>query len=94
MREPIFRNLDTPFQIMGFNYLELMAVCFIFVIASELSESLHINRFFSFSITALVVASWYWIRRSMGEKFGSRLVRFIFLPKNLKANSNYVRDLS
>ncbi|MBX3023008.1 MAG: hypothetical protein KF799_15135 [Bdellovibrionales bacterium] len=83
MRSPVYRNLDKPFQILGFTPIELATLCFAFVLGGELAQFLGFDRAWALVFTLLVAATLHWFRRSMGELFGRRLLRFLQLPSEL-----------
>jgi len=83
MRSPVYRNLDKPFQIMGFNILELTLLCVIFVGGGELLQLFDLNRVWAFLLTAILAFNLFWVRRSLGDLFIARLIRFLKLPSQL-----------
>lgn len=91
MRVPVYRNLDSPFQIGGFKPYELVIVSALFVILSEISSSLGINRVWAFLFALVLGASLYWMRRSLGDEFPKRIVRFLMLPTQLYARPFWMR---
>jgi hypothetical protein len=86
MRCPVYRNLDKPFQILGFTALELIILCLTVVGGTELTRLFMIQRVWAMVLTALLALGFFWIRRSLGELFARRLFRFFLLPSflNLK----------
>lgn len=91
MRVPVYRNLDSPFQIGGFKPLELVLVCSFFVILSELSSLIGLDRIWAFLIAICLGASLFWMRRSLGDDFPKRLIRFIGLPSQLYTRPFWMR---
>lgn len=85
MRSIVYRNLDKPFQILSFNLFELTLFCFIFVGGGEIGYFLEINRFLVLLITIIFALVLFWIRRSLGNYFIQRFIRFLFLPSQLNA---------
>ena len=85
MRAPVYRNLDTPFRILGFSPLELGVLCFVFVGGGELAQALSIGRVWSLVAAALLALGLFTFRRSFGEHFAARLYRFSRLPARLPA---------
>jgi hypothetical protein len=83
MRTPIYRNLDRPFQIFAFSPLELTVLCVAFVGLGEIAQSFSLSRIWSFILTGFVALSFYLFRRSMGDFFGRRLLRFLNLPTEI-----------
>lgn len=84
MRAPVYRNLDRPFQIFGFSPFELTFLCVIFVGIGEASQSFGYSRIWSFLVTTLFALGFYWIRFTMGDYFGRRVIRFAALPDRLQ----------
>ena len=82
MRSPVYRNLDKPFQVLGFNLNELILLCFILVVGSELAQLFEAQSVWSFLLTFVLAFGLFWFRRLLGEKFGQRLIRFINLPSH------------
>lgn len=83
MKTPIYRNLDKPFQILGFNYIELTFLIVIFVITNEMANVFQIHRFWVISFTLLIALSIFFLRKTLGHNFGYQLIRFIRLPSHL-----------
>lgn len=83
MKTPIYRNLDKPFQILGFNYIELTFFTIIFVINNEVANFFEIHRFWAISLTLLFSFALFLLRKTLGNNFGYQLIRFIFLPSHL-----------
>lgn len=84
MRSKVYRNLDRPFQILGLYPSEITALCLFFVVASEFSQSVGLNRVWIFLATAGLAAIVHWFRRIFGELFGRRLIRFLALPSEIR----------
>lgn len=85
MRSPVYRNLDRPFRIFGFSPLELSILCITFVVWGEIAQSLSIHRVWGFLATALLALLFHWLRRSMGDHFTRRLIRFLKLPSEIRS---------
>lgn len=83
MRAPVYRNLDKPFEVLGFNALELTLLCFAFVAGGELTSLIGVHRVWAFLLTAVIALSLFLLRRYLGELFLIRLFRFAHLPKSL-----------
>ncbi len=83
MRVPVYRNLDSPFRIGGLKPLELVVICSSFVLLSELSTLVGINRVWAFGFTLCLAVLLFWMRRYLGEDFFKRLIRFLHLPSHL-----------
>lgn len=83
MRSPVYRNLDKPFQIYGFGPFELTALSAAFVICGELAQSLGVHRVWAFLFTFILAFGIYSFRRSMGDLFLRRLLRFLNLPSQI-----------
>ena len=82
MRSQVYRNLDKPFQILGFYLNELVILCFTLVVGSELTQLFEVQNAWSFLSTLILAFALFWFRRSLGEKFGQRIIRFINLPSH------------
>jgi hypothetical protein len=91
MRVPVYRNLDSPFQVGGFKPLELVFICCFFVISSELSGTLGFSRVWAILLTFAAAGSVYWTRRSLGDEFPRRVIRFLSLPNQLYARPFWTR---
>ncbi len=91
MRVPVYRNLDSPFQIGGFKPLELVFLCCFFVIASEGSGMFGFSRIWAILFTFSAAAGVYWTRRSLGDEFPRRVIRFLSLPNQLYARPFWMR---
>ena len=83
MRQPVFRNLDKPFEVFGLTPLELMFLCLFFVLGGDLLEFLGLNRVWTFLGSFVLGFGMFWLRWSLGRFFLRRLVRFVFLPREL-----------
>lgn len=83
MKTPIYRNLDKPFQILGFNYIELTLFTIIFVINNEIANFFQIHRFWAISLTLLFAFCLFLLRKTLGNNFGYQLIRFLRLPSQL-----------
>jgi hypothetical protein len=84
MRTPVYRNLDRSFQILGLSPLEICVISLFLVASGELSDVLGIHRIWSLLFTGGVAFGLFWFRRSMGEMFAPRLLRFLQLPGQLR----------
>lgn len=84
MRYPVYRNLDKPFQILGFNTLELTILCFCLVGGGEVADALGASRIWPLIFTIILGLSIHWIRHSLGDFFLRRLIRFLQLPGQLQ----------
>lgn len=82
MRSRVYRNLDNSFEILGFNIFELVMLTCTLVLGGELAQFFDIQRIWSFLFTFLLGLSFYWLRKSLGNKFIPRLIRFVYLPKS------------
>lgn len=82
MRVPVYRNLDSPFQVGGFKPLELVFICCFFVIASELSGTLGFSRVWAILLTFAAAGSVYWTRRSLGDEFPAPSDSFSFTAES------------
>ena len=91
MRVPVYRNLDSPFQIGGFKPLELVFICSSFVLLSELSSLLGIDRLWAFVFAACAATAVFWMRKTLGDEFPKRLIRFVSLPTQLYARPFWMR---
>ncbi|MCB0362649.1 MAG: hypothetical protein KDD35_08000 [Bdellovibrionales bacterium] len=83
MRSPIYRNLDKPFQIMGFSALELALLCICLVVGGEIVEFLGQPRILAMAFTFVLGCLLIWVRRSLGDFFLGRLIRFVVLPREI-----------
>lgn len=90
MRAPVYRNTDTPFQILGFRPLELTILCVAFVAGGELASLIAISRAWNLILTVFMALGLFAFRRSFGELFGRRLWRFARLPSELHARRVHV----
>ena len=81
MRSPVYRNLDKPFQIFGFNTLELIVLCITLVGGGEVLQFFSIHRIWAFLFTVILALVLHWVRHSLGDIFARRLLRFLKLPK-------------
>lgn len=84
MRTHVYRNLDKPFQILSFNLLELSLFCFLFVGGNEVSHFFKFNPFFVIMFILIFGLFIFWIRRTFGNYFTQRFIRFLLLPSELK----------
>lgn len=85
MRSQVYRNLDKPFQIMGFNVFELSALCIVLVGGGEIAQALGVSHIWSFLATLVLGLTLAWFRHSLGDYFIRRLFRFYTLPRELTA---------
>lgn len=85
MRSPVYRNLDRPFQIYGFNPLELTVLSVAFAGSGELAQAFGIHRIWAFLFTFILAFAIYSLRRSLGDLFARRLLRFLILPSRVHA---------
>ena len=85
MRARVFRNLDRPFRVLGFSPVELTILCLGFVLGGEILSSAGASRIWAFLSTALNAVGLYLFRRTFGDQFGMRLIRFLTLPGQLQA---------
>lgn len=85
MQFPVYRNLDMPFQVLGFSTVELIVLCFALVGGGEFTQLLGVHRIWAFMFTIVLALSLFWIRRSLGDLFGRRLIRFLKLPSELNS---------
>jgi hypothetical protein len=83
MRSPVYRNLDQPMRILGFSPMELSVLCVAFVALGEAAQAIGVYRFWAVLLTAVAAGILYSFRRSMGEMFARRLLRFLRLPSEL-----------
>lgn len=83
MKSPVYRNLDKPFQVFGFNTVELIILCIFFVGGSEVAQAFAIERIWPFLFTIVLGLGILWTRRSLGDFFVRRLFRFCKLPREL-----------
>src|SRR5262245_55564742 len=83
MRSPVYRNLDRPFEILGFTIFELMVLCIALVGGGELAQFLSFQRIWSVLLTMVLALIFFWLRRSLGDLFLRRFFRFLFLPSEL-----------
>lgn len=91
MRVPVYRNLDSPFQVGGFRPLELVFICCFFAVSSEVSVAFGFSRVWAILFTLVAAASVFWTRRVLGDDFPRRLVRFLSLPNQLYARPFWMR---
>jgi hypothetical protein len=84
MRAAVYRNLDKNFHILGFSIAELVLLSLVLVLGGELSQIIGVHRVWSFLATAVLALSLVWLRRSLGEVFVRRLVRFLAIPGQLR----------
>ncbi len=80
MRAPIYRNLDQPFQVMGFSVAELTLLAVTLVGGGELFQLLGVHRVWAFVATLILASVFFVFRRSFGDLFVRRLLRFLRLP--------------
>lgn len=85
MRAAVYRNLDRPFQILGFKPLELTVLCCVFVGGGEIAQDLSLSRLWVALLTAFLAFSLFAFRRALGDRFARRLFRFLRLPTRLTA---------
>lgn len=85
MRAPVYRNLDTPFEIYGFSPTELIVLCASFVAGGEIAQALGIHRMWVILAVVLLALVMNIFRRSLGIYFARRLFRFLQLPGVLSA---------
>ncbi|RME14429.1 MAG: hypothetical protein D6797_08870 [Bdellovibrio sp.] len=83
MRSPVYRNLDQPLQILGFSIPELIFLVVVFVLGEEVLNLFDASRAWAFLVTIIFAIGFYWMRRSLGDYFGKRLLRFFQLPSHL-----------
>ncbi|MBK9038048.1 MAG: hypothetical protein IPL83_02620 [Bdellovibrionales bacterium] len=83
MRSPVYRNLDRPFQILGFNSAELTVLCIFLVGGGELAGFIGLHRIWALVFTVVTGCLLIWVRRSLGDYFVPRLIRFLELPKEI-----------
>ncbi len=83
MRSVVYRNLDKPFQILGFNTQELVMLVVLFVVGGEVASFIGLSKFWPLMLTVLVGGTIQWFRYSLGEHFLKKLFRFWELPKEL-----------
>jgi hypothetical protein len=84
VRSPVYRNLDKPFQICGFSPLELTVLSIAFAGSGELAEAAGTHRLWAFLITIILALGMHSLRRSLGEAFPRRLLRFVKLPAEIE----------
>lgn len=85
VRSPVYRNLDTPFEIYGFSPSELIALSLSFVAGGELAQALGVSRMWVIFAVVLLAIAMNRFRRALGIYFARRLFRFIRLPSILSA---------
>lgn len=83
MRTSVYRNLDAPFQILGFNVFELTLLSVLLVLSNELLTLLSLSRLWAFMVIFLYGLCVFWLRHSLGHFFLRRLIRFYQLPSRL-----------
>lgn len=83
MRSPVYRNLDHPFRILGLSAAELIFLCLVLTGGGELAQLTGAPRFWSLVAALLLAFCLYLFRRSLGDLFGRRLLRFFALPRFL-----------
>lgn len=84
MRSPVYRNLDQPFEILGFSVAELTSLCFVLVAGGELLKFFGFNRLWAFLLTMVLAFALFWLRRSLGENFSFRMLRYLSFPNRLQ----------
>jgi hypothetical protein len=85
VRSPVYRNLDRPFQIYGFNPFELTVLSIAFAGSGELAQAFGVHRVWAFLITFILAFAIYSLRRSLGDLFARRLLRFLILPNQVRS---------
>jgi hypothetical protein len=80
LRSPVYRHLDQPFEILGFNPLELIVLSITLVGGSELAQDLAFPRPYAVLLTLFLALSLFGLRRALGPLFLRRLRRFSHLP--------------
>lgn len=94
MRCQVYRNLDKPFQILGFTSLELTALCFVLVGGTEVARIINVQRSWAFVVAAVLALCFFWIHKSLGELFVRRFFRFLSLPNQMYPRLLVVRKAS
>jgi len=87
MRAPVYRNLDKTIEVMGFSPVELTCLCFVLIAGGEIMRIIGLDRTWAFLATTIVAAGLFWIRRSLGEHFLMRMIRFLSLPRRLQSKA-------
>jgi hypothetical protein len=92
MRSPIYRNIDKPFQIAGFSAAELILLCVALAGGGELAQLFSVDRVWTFFVTLIIALGLFLFRRTLGEHFFFRLIRFFQIPSHLYSRLHRFRE--